>query len=175
MRKIGVFLLLLSLGALLCACRAEPDWETVDDPAVPVMGTAAAAPYIITYSVPDDTTMEPLSAKNRGLYVSENGDYEILSDVVTAATLDDALRQISGFGEDELEIVETTRFGLPEYRFAWSSVSDEGEYVSEASLIEDGEYYYALVFSVRQGLGRQYDECAAAVFASFGLYGDESF
>lgn len=174
MRKIGVLVLLLSLGAALCACRAEPDWETVDDAAVPVMAPASA-PYIITYGVPDDTTMEPLSAKNRGLYVAENGDYEILSDVVTAATLDDALRQISGFGEDDLEIVETTRFGLPEYRFAWSSVSDEGEYVSEASLIEDGDYYYALVFSVRQGLGGRYDECAAAVFASFGLYGDESF
>jgi len=174
MRKIGVLVLLFSLGAALCACRAEPDWETVDDPAVPVMAPASA-PYIITYGVPNDATEEPLSEKNRSLYVGQNGDYEILSEVITAATLDDALRQVSGFGEDELEIVETTRFGLPDYRFAWSSVSDEGEYVSEASLVEDGDYYYALVFSVRQGLGGQYDECAASVFASFGLYGDEGF
>ena len=89
--------------------------------------------------------------------------------------MDDAIRQVSGFGETDLSVLETTRFGLPEYRFAWASSSDEGEYVSQASLVKDGDYYYALVFSVRQGLGGKYDDCAEAVFSSFGLYGDESF
>lgn len=172
MRK--VLLPVLLLGVLLCGCRVEPDWETVDDNIVQV-AAAEEPPYIITYGIPDDATMDPLSARNRSLYVSENGDYEILSDVITAASLDDALRQVSGFGEAELSVLETSRFGLPEYRFGWASSSDEGEFVSQASLVEDGNYYYALVFSVRQGLGKKYDDCAREVFASFGLYGDEAF
>lgn len=173
MRKL--LLCFLLVGTLLCGCRAEPDWETVDDDAVLQVSAVVEAPYVITYSVPDDASMEPLSAKNRSLYVGENGDYEIFSDALSAASLDDAMRQVSGFGEGDLSVLETTRFGLPEYRFAWASSSDEGEYVSQASLVKDGDYYYALVFSVRQGLGGKYDDCAAAVFSSFGLYGDESF
>ena len=70
-------------------------------------------------------------------------------------------------------MLETERFGLPEYRFAWASESDEGTFVSQAALVEDGSYYYALVFSVREGLGGQYADCAEAVFSSFGVYGNE--
>ena len=173
MRKILLSSLLLC--GLLCGCRAEPDWETVDDDAVLQVSAMVEPPYVITYGVPDDASMEPLSVKNRSLYVGENGDYEIFSDALSAASLDDAIRQVSGFGETDLSVLETTRFGLPEYRFAWASSSDEGEYVSQASLVKDGDYYYALVFSVRQGLGGKYDDCAEAVFSSFGLYGDESF
>lgn len=173
MRKILLCSLLAI--ALLSGCRAEPDWETVDDGDVLQVSASVEPPYIITYSIPDDASMEPLSARNCSLYVSENGDYEIFSDALSAASLDDAIRQISGFGETELSVLETTRFGLPEYRFAWASSSDEGEYVSQASLLKDGSYYYALVFSVRQGLSGKYDDCAEAVFSSFGIYGDESF
>lgn len=173
MRKILLFSLFLI--ALLCGCQAEPDWETVDDDAVLQVSASLDTPYIITYGVPDDASMEPLSSKNRSLYIGENGDYEIFSDVLSAASLGDAIWQVSGFGESDLCVLETTRFGLPEYRFAWASSSDEGEFVSQASLVKDGSYYYALVFSVRQGLGGKYDDCAEAVFSSFGLYGDENF
>ena len=92
---------------------------------------------------------------------------------ITAPNLDEALRAVSGFGADELEVLETRRFGLPEYRFAWASASDEGNYVSQASLVEDGSYYYALIFSVREEMGSAYEGCAEAVFSSFGIYGDE--
>ena len=39
--------------------------------------------------------------------------------------------------------------------------------------MEDTDYYYALVFSVREGLGSQYDDCAEEVFSTFGVYGNE--
>ncbi len=163
-------LLVLTLGTR----RAAIDWETVDDEVIPASGPIEE-PYVITFGVPDDATMEPLSAHDRGLYVAENGDYEVYSDVIAAPNLDQALKAVSGFGEDELDVVETTRFGLPEYRFAWASASDEGGRVSRAALVEDENYFYALVFSVKEGLGTKYDEEAEAVFSSFGLYGDEMF
>lgn len=164
----------LCLAAILCGCQAETQWETVDDDVVSV-SAEVKEPYVITFGVPNDSSAAPLSEENRSLYVQENGDYEILSDVISAYSLDDAVRQVSGFGADEVNLLKTKRFGLPEYRFAWTASSDEGDYVSRASLVEDGEYYYALVFSVREGMGTAYDDCAEAVFASFGLYGDEQF
>ncbi len=172
MKKSGVLCVLCLAAALLAGCQAEVQWETVDDEIVEV-SAPAEEPYIIIFGVPEDADLEPLSEEGRKLYVQTDGAYEILSDVVTAPNLDEALRQVSGFGEGEIDVVETRRFGLPAYRFAWASVSDEGSYLSQASLVADGNYYYALIFSVREEEGTAYDDCAEAVFASFGLYGNE--
>lgn len=173
MKKLMVgFVIML---ALLCTgCRAEVEWETVSDDAA-LASAPLEEPYIITFGVPDDATMDPLSERNCSLYTHESGDYEILSDVISAYTLDAALRELTGYGEGEIDYIETTRFGLPSYQFAWAASSDEGMYVSRATMVQDGGYYYALVFSVREGLGTAYDDCAEAVFSSFGIYGDESF
>jgi len=172
-KKVVAVLTILTL--FLSGCRAEPQWETVSDE-VPAQPVTAQEPCVIQFGVPSDAEKQfQTESRDRSVYVQENGDYEIVSDVITAGSLDDAVRQVSGFSPDDLELVQTTRFGLPEVQFAWSSESDEGGYVSRASLVEDGDYYYALIFSVREGLGDKYRDCAQAVFSSFGLYGDEQF
>ena len=172
MKKTWVCIILSVLAVLLCSCRAEVQWETVDDEAV-LTSAPVEEPYVITFGVPEDAELEPLTSGSRSLYTQKDGDYEIFSDVIVAPDLDEALRAVSGFGENELDVLRMERFGLPEYRFAWASVSDEGNYVSQASLVEDGGYYYALIFSVREEAGTAYADCAEAVFSSFGLYGNE--
>lgn len=170
--KTSVILASLVLAAVCCGCASTTTWETVDDEIVAASGPAEE-PYIITFGVPEDVNLEPLSEGSRNLYVQKDGDYEILSDVVTAPNADEAICQVSGFDAEDLDVMETTRFGLPEYRFAWVSESDEGSYVSQAAVVEDGSYYYVLVFSAREEAGNTYDSCAESVFASFGIYGNE--
>jgi len=172
MKKSGFAAALCLTAALLAGCQAEVQWETVDDTVIEA-SAPAEEPYVIIFGVPTDADLAPMSEEGRKLYVQEEGDYEILSDVITAPNLDQALRQVSGFGEGEIDVVETRRFGLPAYRFAWASASDEGNYLSQASLVADGNYYYALIFSVHEEEGTAYDDCAEAVFDSFGLYGNE--
>lgn len=163
----------LALLPLLSACSAPVTWETVDDPAVVTVSAAQEEPYLITFGVPEDV-VQPVSGEAGGnLYLQENGDYEIYSEVLTASDKEAAIRMVSGFEAEDLDIVETERFGLPEYRFAWVSASDEGNFVSQASVVEDGDYFYTLIFSVREEAGNQYADCAEAVFASFGVYGNE--
>lgn len=171
--KLSLFVAAAALAALLCGCASEATtWETVDDTIVEASGPAEE-PYIITFGIPEDVGIEPLHEGNRNLYSHKEDQYEILSDVVTAPNADDAIRQVSGFDAEDLDVVETTRFGLPEYRFAWVSESDEGSYVSQAAVVEDGSYYYALVFSVREEAGNAYDSCAEEVFSSFGIFANE--
>lgn len=170
--KLSVLFAAAVLAAACCGCAAATTWETVDDEIIEASGPAEE-PYIITFGIPSDVEVEPLTDGTRSLYVQEDGDYEILSDVLTAANHEEAIELVSGFAPDELDVVETTRFGLPQYRFAWVSESDEGSYVSQAAVVEDGSYYYALVFSAREEVGNTYDECAEAVFSSFGIYGNE--
>ena len=153
-------------------CSARVTWETVNDPTPPAPA-AVEQPYLITFGVPDDVA-QPVSGVDGGnLYVQEDGDYEIYSEVLTASDKEAAIRMVSGFDAADLDIVETERFGLPEYRFACVSASDEGNYVSQASVGGDGSYFYTLIFSVREEAGNQYADCAQAVFASFGVYGNE--
>lgn len=174
MKKIGILVVALLL-CILFGCKAEPQWETVDDD-MTVAVSAADIPFVITFGIPSDAVEQAfLDDADRSLYVQETGDYEIISDVITAVSLDDAMRAVSGFDQGEVSVLETSRFGLPEYQFAWYSTSEEGSYVSRASLVRDGGYYYALVFSIKEGLGTAYNDCADAVFASFGLHGDEQF
>lgn len=166
------WLLIPALAVALSGCSAPVTWETVEDPTITV-SAAVEQPYLITFGVPEDT-LQPVSGEDGGkLYVQQNGDYEIYSEVLTASDRDTAIRMVSGFDAEDLDIVETERFGLPEYRFAWVSASDEGNFVSQASVVEDGDYFYTLIFSVREDAGNQYDDCAQAVFASFGVYGNE--
>ena len=171
--KLSVMLAAAALAAVCCGCAADTvTWETVDDEIVAASGPAEE-PYVITFGVPEGVSLDPISQGNRSLYVQKDGDYEILSDVVTAPNADRAIEQVSGFSAEDLDVLETTRFGLPAYRFAWVSASDEGTYVSQAAVVEDGSYYYALVFSAREEVGDAYADCAEAVFASFGIYGNE--
>lgn len=170
--KISVIFAAAVLAAACCGCASVTTWETVDDEIVEASGPAEE-PYVITFGVPEDVSLDPLSEGSRSLYVQKDGDYEILSDVVTAPNASRAIEAVSGFDAGELDVVETTRFGLPEYRFAWVAASDEGNYVSQASVVEDGSYYYALVFSVREEAGNAYEDCAEEVFATFGIYGNE--
>jgi len=168
--------LLLAGLLLLSGCAAEPAWETVNDENTAAASAEERAPCSIRFGVPEDAAEQMISPDGtRNVYTQAGGDYEIVSEVIPAESLDEAVRHVSGFGADEVQLLETTRFGLPEYRFAWSDESDEGRYVSRASLIRDGSYFYSLVFSVREGLFDKYSDCAAAVFSSFGLYGDEEF
>lgn len=171
--KLSVMLAAAALAAICCGCAADTvTWETVDDEIVAASGPAEE-PYVITFGVPSDVDANPLTDGHRSLYVQEDGDYEILSDVLTAPNHLAAIEEVSGFSADELDVMETTRFGLPQYRFAWVSASDEGTYVSQAAVVEDGSYYYALVFSAREEVGDTYNACAEAVFESFGIYGNE--
>ena len=172
MKRCACVLAVLTALAVLAGCSAPVTvWETVDDEVVEASGPLEE-PYIITFGVPRDVS-EPVTDGGRSLYVQEDGDYEILSDVFTAPNRDEAIRAVSGYEPSALTVLETERFGLPEYQFSWVSTSDEGTFVSQAALVEDGSYYYALVFSVREELGNQYDDCAEAVFSSFGVYGNE--
>jgi len=160
---------------VLSGCSVEPTWETVDDGAVQV-STVVADPYVILFGLPSDAARDELwETPLNQRYAQTDGDYEIVSTVIAKVGLDEAVFEVSGVEREKLNVLETTRFGLPEYQFAWSEDTDEGNMVFRASLVEDEDYFYGLIFSVKEEEKVRYNDCAEAVFASFGLHGDEGF
>ena len=173
MRSIYASMLALALTVLLCACVSNvPVWETVDDAQV---CQKPRRPSTIIFAVPDDAAAEVFSPDGLSrLYTAADGSYEITATVLETSDPDEAIRRLTGFAEDRLEIIRTTRFSLPEYQFAWSAAASEGDRLYRATLLCDERYCYALCFSAPAGAGTKYDSIQDSVFASFGLYYDET-
>ncbi len=174
MRSIYASMLALALTVLLCACVGSvPVWETVDDDQV--CQAPLRRPSTIIFAVPDGAASEAFSPDDlRRVYTAPDGSYEISATVYETAEPTDAIRQLTGLDEARLEIIRTTRFSLPEYQFAWSAEAGGENRLYRAAMLCDEHYCYALCFSAPAGDYADYDSIQQSVFASFGLYYDET-
>lgn len=174
MKRLVLF---LPLVFLLCACahRSEIVWETVDDDLSETVGAWSDTYAIFVPTADDVAVFAPTAAQTETVYAPESGDYTMVTKTYLAADLESAVRQLSGFGASELQIVQTTRHGLPEYRFAWYEPSGESGRVCRADLIMDGERCYACVFSVQEAVGGKYASLIADTFAHLSLRESEGF
>ncbi len=148
---------------LLTGCSAKPVWETVDD-VLPADGQVFHQ-YEILLDIPQSLTYLGGSGKDC-LY--QSGAVEVQTTSFYAADLDAAVRQLSGFSADHLNIVKTLRENLPEYQFAWYSETEEGGRVYRADLVMDDAVCYAVVCSASE-TAEGFHEQARQVFSAFTL------
>jgi hypothetical protein len=167
------FVLLLAAALLLlplAACAKTETWETVDEEIPLTAGSCLDGAYDIVYTAPPDAVRETFGAQDGcSVCTAAGGDYEITSQVLLASSAESAVRRLSGFAPERLNIIKTSRCGLPEYQFAWYTTGDEGGRLCRTDLLMDGLYGYALTFSEREGLGTAYDSTVKDVFASLSL------
>ena len=168
MKSAVCFVLLM----MLSGC-AMPVWETVEDthPVVPVASWQEEA-YEIEIGVPSDLALQEESADWQ-LYATADGTFEVETRRFLASDLDDAVRTLSGYASDQLTILKTTRFDLPEYQFAWLALTEQGSRVYRAKLVMNELDCYAVVCSRAETAGTAYEEPMRQVFSTFGLYIDE--
>ena len=83
------------------------------------------------------------------------------------------MHQVSGCDAKTLSIVQTRRFSMPEYRFAWYAPDGEDGWVCRADLFCDGERYYCVVCRVRESARENCGQLATEVFSTVGLFTDE--
>ena len=164
-------LVLAMLAAFLCGCRPieVPVWETVTDDVLETASYMEDA-YTITLGVPKDAVEDEVT-RNRRVYRHVDGDYKIYTQVYLAASPESAVRQLTGFEMEQLCVIETTRFGLPEYRFTWYDAEETA--LCRADLLIDETVCYAVVFAVQESAGGAYNQLVTEVFSTFGLYFDE--
>lgn len=146
---------------LLCGCAARPVWETVDD----LEPAAAESACEIVVSLPEQA-VEVASRAGETLY--EAGELEVMTTSFVAADLDAAVKALSGYAADRLTIIRTERDGLPEYRFAWYSETEQGGRLYRADLRMDDMQCYAVVCSAPETDAAFADRCSE-VFSSFTL------
>lgn len=155
------FLVLISLALMLSGCSMQTaSWETVADTIEHRQPT-----YDITVGLSESALTDRTDRCKR----YETGDIQVDTQTFQAADLDAAVRYISGFEAEKLTILQTSRFDLPEYQFAWYSQTEEGGRLYRADLVMDGMSCYAVVCSSPEQAGETAWEEARQVFSSFGL------
>lgn len=158
---VGAVLLML-IG---CGARQPVTYETVSD-VLPVCAPEDA-PYEISITLPEDAR-ELTRTKTGALYEASDGAYTICTRVIVSDGLDAAVYALSGFAQPQLRL-DTAAGDREECQFAWSCAGEQGQMVCRAKVLREGDYCYALCFSLKEGLGWEYNERINGVFSSFTL------
>ena len=160
--KIVLLLSLLVLFLTGCGARVET-WETVEDT---VAVTESASPvYDIIVGLPEAALTDETDNSRR--YETEY--LQVETSMFQAKDLNDAVHYLSGFEAENLTILQTTRFDLPEYQFAWYCQTEEGGRLCRADLVMDGTTCYGVVCSFSEEAGEIAWTEARQVFSAFGL------
>ena len=156
---------LLCVFLLLTGCGTVPVWETVEDfmPTIPT-STWLDESYAIQIGLPEHAKLT-WQTDTCSLYEAET--IEIMTETFLASDLNTAVRHLSGYEAENLLILETTRFDLPEYQFAWYTQTAEGGSLCRADLVMDGSTCYAVVCTSPEGENTM--DTIRQVFSTFGL------
>jgi hypothetical protein len=124
---------------LLGGCKAEETLETVSDEwIVPAM----AQPREVSVRLPEDLVLPVLEQEGRQLYMGPN--YEIMLETMTAGDLQATIRNLSGYEQEQLTILETDQGEWNRYEFVWTAAGEQGHRLGRAVILDDGDYHYCM-------------------------------
>lgn len=166
--------IVLLLGIMLLGgCAVQPEVrETIEDCMPEYIETWTEKSYDLIFGVPEEVSVT-FSKDDWTCYESTDGSLEIYTVKLLSASLESAVKLLSGIDADEVSIIETSRFSLPEYKFCWCANTDDGARVYYADIVIDDIYTYGLLCSAPEECWKDCDQKAQAVFSSFGLFFDE--
>ena len=168
MKKLILPLVIL---VFLTGC-SSPVWETVDDTIEVSASSWLEEVYSIEIGVPRAVSLLD-TCDDRSIYSNDDGSFEVETWTFLASDLDTAVKMLTGYRADELNILQTERFDLPEYQFAWVTQTEQGSRICRADMVVDGLDHYAVICSTLEGAGDTYASDVRQVISTFGLYTDE--
>ena len=153
----------LALLLLLTGCGAANTWETVSDADnTPVMAPMGQ----VEVSLPKDASLETMeNGQSEKIYFCDG--YTVTVQTLPGGDLDKTLRQISGFSEDQLTVMQTQAQNAKRYACVWSSAGEAEDQVARAVILDDGSYHYAVTvmapFSTAGDLAEAWQEILSSV------------
>lgn len=160
--KKCVFFLLISV--FLVGCGAEEVFETVADEFI----QSAAAPMgEIWLQLPEEAAAPASQSENGTLYQCEG--YDILLQTMPAGDLDATFHSVTGYGREDLTVIETRSGNIKRYDLVWSCLGEAGEQVGRACLLDDGNYHYVLaVLGDAERMG-EFEEVWETLFSTYSV------
>ena len=132
--------ILLTLLLLLTGCGAQQTFETVSD----VLDMAAMAPMQqLSLALPKDAAAASMENPNAGkIYLCDG--YTLTVQTMDAGDLDGTLRQLTGYGREQLTVMKTQQDNAVRYESVWSAAGEGGDQVGRAVILDDGNCHYAV-------------------------------
>lgn len=148
---------------LLCGCGAEETFETIaDEQVLSVM----AKPRQITVDLPEDAVAPVLDSEGEQIYLCDG--YDIVIEVLPSGDLTGTVRSISGYGKEDLTVLETQWEDVTRYEFVWAAAGENGDRLGRAVILDDGDYHYCMTL-LRDADGKDSQIVWNQVFSSFDL------
>ena len=133
-------LVLLPMMLLLAGCGSQETFETVADVQEVVSPPAAQQ---IMVDLPDSARSPVLQSEDMGdIYFCD--DYFVTIQTMQNGDLDGTIRSCTGFGKDQLRLIETQNHGVTRYECVWSAAGESGEQVGRLCILDDGNYFYVM-------------------------------
>jgi len=156
--------LMMALVLLLCGCSTEQTFEMVTDELVL---NASVQPREVLLTLPEETLLPAMETNQGTLYLCDG--YDISVQTLQSGDLDATVRQISGFGREELTIMQTKAGDYTCYEFVWTAATDLGQQVGRAMILEDTDYHYTLCAVAPEKHAEEYQQIWNGIFDSFGI------
>lgn len=160
MKKI---LCLVLLALLLAGCGAEPTFETIGDLQVQ---TASAPAQQIFLDLPKNAKLETMGAQGQDkLYLCDG--FTVSVQTLEAGDLDRTLRSATGYGKEELTLMQTGAADSKIYRCVWAAAGEGQTQVGKTCIVDDGSYHYVLTVMVPEEDAGRLNEQVQSVLDSF--------
>jgi hypothetical protein len=92
--------------------------------------------------MPEDLVLPVLEQEGRQLYMGPN--YEIMLETMAAGNVQATIRNLSGYEQEQLTILETDQGEWNRYEFVWTAVGEQGHRLGRAVILDDGDYHYCM-------------------------------
>lgn len=160
--KKCVLIFLVSL--LLTGCGAEETFETIADEFV---HSAAAPLRQVILELPEDALLTAAESDAGTLYLCDG--YEICVETLTSGDLSGTIREVTGFDQSDVTVLQTNPGDFKRYDLVWSTLGESGERLGRAAILDDGNYHYVLSALADAERAREYEEVWQEMFASYSL------
>ena len=151
------------LVLFLAGCADQPVMETVADE--PVLAQADAKR--IHVELPGETVLPVMRTDTGEIYICS--DFEVSVETLPGGDLKRTVEMLTGFGIEDVTVMETTVGDRARYDLAWSCAGELGPMVGRAAVLSDGEYHYCLTVMTAEKNAAEYREMFNGMFESFML------
>ncbi len=156
------WVLLVSL--LLFGCSAG-DFETIADSYTPLPQDAQAQMVLSFDQDAQAGAMESETQEN--LYFCDG--FTMTTQTLESGDLDRTLRAVTGFGRDQLTLLQQTQGDCTRYDFVWTCAGEGGDQVCRGSILDDGSYHYVVATMADDEVAGGLTATWNSIFSSFNI------
>ena len=136
---LALILITLILSSTACSVNTNPAKECIADS---IEEIAYPAMYIES-DIPQGATLT-LSREDGRFAVFSHDDFEIIQEIFSADSWDEAFLHISGKTSQDLNPILAGNFPFEKYRCTWTSAGESRTLLWQSVLFFDGSFYYGI-------------------------------